>query len=207
MSAAPPRVAERLLKTCLGSADAADFIVGDLRQEYAALRSRRGRLVAATWYWREATTVGARYIGRGARGPSLASDVGGGIEGGVRVFRTAPGFAGAVVLTLALGIGANATIFGAVDRVLLSPPEHVLDHRALRFLHLSGLGSRSLNAPRAYSFPDYEAIRDLPVLDGAAAFSPRRGATLGSGAEARRVITQDATAEFLPLLGVVPAVG
>lgn len=207
MAAAPPRAAERLLKLCLGSAAAADFIVGDLRQEHAALRSRRGRLIAAAWYWKESMTVGARYIGRGGGVPSLASDIGGGMKGALRVFRTAPGFAGAVVLTLALGIGANATMFGAVDRVLLSPPAHVVNHEALRFLHLSGLGARSLNAPRAYSFPDYEAIHELQVLDGAAAFSPRRGATMGFGPEARRAIVQDATAEFLPLLGVVPAVG
>ncbi|WP_405283904.1 ADOP family duplicated permease [Gaopeijia maritima] len=207
MSGRPPRAAERLLRACLGSTDAADFIVGDLRQEYAALRARSGRVVAAVWYWREAATVGVRYVGRGAGGPSLVADVGGGVKSALRVFRTAPGFAGAVVMTLALGLGVNATMFGAVDRVLLSPPEHVVDHRDLRFLHLSGLGSRSLNFPRAYAFPEYEAIREVAVLDGAAVFSPRRGATMGSGPEARRVVVQDVSAEFMPLLGVVPSEG
>lgn len=124
-----------------------------------------------------------------------------------RGFRHAPGFAAAVVLTLALGLGANATMFGAVDRVLLSPPEHVQDHEELRFLHLTGLGQRSFNSPMAYSFPDYESIRDLPVLAGAAAYRPRKQLTMGSGLDARRAIVQDATYEFFPLLGILPAQG
>src|SRR5687768_6737591 len=37
-----------------------------------------------------------------------------------------PGFTVAVVLTLALGLGANATIFTVLDRLLLSPPDHVI---------------------------------------------------------------------------------
>ncbi len=221
MPASPPRMAERLLQWCLRSAPAAMCIVGDLRQEYAALRGRRGLVIAHLWYWREVATVGSRYVGRrsedlGAGGvgprvggpdPSPWRDLASDLRWGLRVFRASPGFAAAVVLTLALGLGANATMFGAVDRVLLSPPEHVQSHEDLRFLHLTGLGQRSLNSPMSYSFPDYESIRELPVLAGAAAYRPRRRVTMGSGVEAGRAIVQDATAEFFPLLGVLPAHG
>ncbi len=200
---APPRFAERFLRWCLRSVPASDTIVGDLRQEYAAVLHRRGTVLAGAWYWLQASSIGLGYVAEGFTPRAVSRDV----LAGLRVFRTSPGFAAAVILTLAFGIGVNATMFGAVDRVLLSPPEHVQDHEDLRFLYLSGLGARSANYPLAYSFPDYEAIRDVPVLAGAAAYRPRRRITMGSGLEARRPLVQDATAEFFPLLGVLPLHG
>ena len=61
MFGSTPRMAERFLQWCLGSAPTAVFIVGDLRQEYAALCDERGRLIARLWYWREVAAVGSRY--------------------------------------------------------------------------------------------------------------------------------------------------
>lgn len=210
MSHAPPRYAERVLEWCLRSAPSSAYIVGDLRQEYAAVRSRRGALLAHLWYGREVLAVGARYVGRGAEasgGSSFWRELPGDVASALRVFRASPGFSVAVILTLALGLGVNATMFGAVDRVLLSPPEHVQDHEELRFLYHTGLLTWSVDVPMAYTFPGYEAIRELPVLAGAAAYQPRSTVTMGTGLDARRPTVQNATAEFFPVLGVVPALG
>ena len=45
----------------------------------------------------------------------------------LRGLRAKPGFAAAVVVTLALGIGANAAMFGIVDRLLFRPPPLLKD--------------------------------------------------------------------------------
>src|SRR5919201_5876808 len=44
-----------------------------------------------------------------------------------RGLRNKPGFASAVVLTLALGVGANAAMFGIVDRLLFRAPSYMKD--------------------------------------------------------------------------------
>jgi predicted permease len=59
--------------------------------------------------------------GRDARGFSLVDDVGRDVSYAARVLRHHPGFAIAVILTLALGIGCTAAIFSLVNAILLRP--------------------------------------------------------------------------------------
>ena len=55
----------------------------------------------------------------------------------IRGLRTKPGFAIAVIATLGLGIGANAAMFGIVDRLLFRPPALMKDPATVHRLYRS----------------------------------------------------------------------
>jgi predicted permease len=125
----------------------------------------------------------------------------------LRQLKASPGFTIGVVLTFALGIGANAAMFGIIDRLLLRGPEHVRD--AERVMRLYRTPARTGQEPSTSTF-GYAAYRALdgrvPSLEQVAAYS-RSEATLGRGVNARKVNEGHATASFFPLLGVRPALG
>lgn len=125
-----------------------------------------------------------------------------------RGIRRAPGFTLAVVLTLALGIGANATMFGVVDHLLLSPPAHVLDADHVVRINLNRVspftGEPTVMA--AMTWTDFQAYEEVSGFEGVAAFGDDP-LILGRGEEAVRVNGLYCTASFFPLLGVAPGFG
>src|SRR5262245_53390114 len=69
----------------------------------------------------------------------------------LRGLRLKPGFALAVVLTLGLGIGANATMFGIVDRLLFRPPTYLIaPQRATRLSLMTTESGREIDNAAGY---------------------------------------------------------
>src|SRR5438128_2317208 len=68
-----------------------------------------------------------------------------------RGLRRSPGFLVTVVLIIALGIGANATIFGVIDELLFRPPAHVKDPERIVLLSMAvahdRIGQQTVNFP------------------------------------------------------------
>jgi predicted permease len=127
----------------------------------------------------------------------------------LRTLSRSPGLVAAAVICLALGIGANTTIFGIVDTLLFRPPAHVEDPgRVVRVYfrwHSPHFGSTTSSVT---GYPVYTLIRDSTrAFDAVAAFTHSQRASLGRGAEARRVDLQLASSSYFPLLGVRPALG
>ena len=127
----------------------------------------------------------------------------------LRGLRREPAFTGFAIATLALGIGANAAMFGVVDRLLLRGPDHVVDpERLVRFTMTVTRRSRE-ETHAAMGYVVYDNLRKSgsAVFSGYAAYTSDGTFTLGRGREARQITGGAASADFFPLLGVRAARG
>ncbi|MCC6563057.1 MAG: ABC transporter permease [Xanthomonadales bacterium] len=122
----------------------------------------------------------------------------------LRQFRHRPGLWAAVVLTLALGIGANAAVFHVFERLLLAPLPYANDERLV--LVYNTYPKNDLEYAGT-SVPDYlDRKTQAPSLEDLGLFFTR-GMTLLGGDEPRRVQITRATPSFFTTLGVQPALG
>lgn len=125
-----------------------------------------------------------------------------------RGIRRAPGFALAVIATLGLALGANATMFGIVDRLLLRPPPHIeAPDRIARILVARLFDDRPGSPSRSMSYVAFGDLRDRSTsFSGVAAVSYRE-MSLGSGLEARPVMVNLASGGYWRILGTAPVQG
>lgn len=120
----------------------------------------------------------------------------------LRGIRAHPGFAAAIVLTVALGIGANSTIFSVVNAVLLRPlPYADAGRTVMVWNRWTGWPRTWLSAPEVY---DYATRTD--VFEGFAAYTSGSLALTGDG-EPERLLVGVIDAKMLPVLGVRPILG
>ena len=127
-----------------------------------------------------------------------------------RGFTRQPWFASVVVITLGLGIGANATMFGLVDRLLLQPPAHVVDAATVARFQLteSNEDFSQTWSNESLAWLTYTDQRDRAgYFSEIAAYFTQRDMPLGRGEGASKIPVTLATPSFFRLLGVRPAVG
>jgi predicted permease len=121
------------------------------------------------------------------------------------------GYAAVIVVTLALGIGANATTFGVLDRLLLSGPAEVVDpDRVQRFyIHVRPEFMPEMQTWAPLNYAALQAFRDgvqsLDDISGYVQGPVRR--TMGSGLDAVPLELGAVTASFFTLAGAGPFAG
>jgi predicted permease len=122
---------------------------------------------------------------------------------GLRALFKAPVFTAAVVITLGLGIGANAAVFTIVNRLLLKPLP-VKDAAGLYVLAVQHEGNEE---PHNVSWLDYLDFRDKSgAFEDLAAYDVDF-AGLSTGDRAERVTVTYVTSNYFSMLGVPPALG
>jgi putative ABC transport system permease protein len=119
-----------------------------------------------------------------------------------RGLRRSPGFTLAVVLTLALGIGANTAIFSIVDQVLLRPlPYPQGDNLVMVY---EDPDSTAENSVSPANWLDWQ--NESRTLEGFAAWQTRSDTLTGAG-EATQLRVQAVSHEFFSVLRVAPLLG
>ncbi|MDQ3802767.1 MAG: ABC transporter permease [Acidobacteriota bacterium] len=121
---------------------------------------------------------------------------------GARMLLRRPGFTAVVVITLALGIGANAALFSVVNGVLLNPLPYPQPEQLVT-IHQSKPNFETGAIP----FPNFRDLQKENQTFSAMAVSRGYGFSLTSVGEAERVSAQFISADFFSVLGVKPALG
>ncbi len=123
---------------------------------------------------------------------------------GARMLMKKPGFTLISVITLALGIGANTTIFSFVNGLALRPIAGVKEPERLVGVYTSDYSSGLYGSS---SYPDYADFRDQAEgFSGLAAYSGTT-LTLTGGDEAERLRGAYVTGDYFDTLGVDPRAG
>jgi predicted permease len=121
----------------------------------------------------------------------------------LRALRRAPVFAGAAILTLAVGVSAVVAVFAIINAFMFRPlPVQRPDE-------LLSISTRDGHAPvpHGLSFLDLQDYRaQSEVFNDLLGYAPR-AAALDAGGGAERVALQMVTDNYFSLLGVPPAVG
>ncbi len=128
---------------------------------------------------------------------------------GLRTLVKTPAFAAVAVLTIALGLGANTTIFSVMNATILKRLPFPDPDRLVLVWETFGKGPDNTNIVSAPNFWDWQ--QQNHVFEGMAIFdSAGRGYNLseaGAGSEPERVSGLRVSANFFPLLGIKPYLG
>jgi predicted permease len=128
----------------------------------------------------------------------------------VRMMIKNPGFTAVAILSLALGIGANTTIFTVVNAILLHPlPVKDIS----RLVQLDTVDSKTLvtaanTTKLGMSYPNFQDYaRQNEVLRGVSCYVGPLPLTWSSGTEPKQIFGQMVSANYFETLGLRPASG
>ncbi len=213
----PPALADWIF-TRLAPRHLRSDVLGDLHEEFRRFTLVESNVLRARlWYWRQVLGTLAQYrVARGSRKASVGSvphrpttglsgnwTIGRALEAlfhdvrhAIRSLIKTPGFTAIAVLTLALGIGANTTIFSVVQSVLLRPLPYDEPDRIVQIMetHPDRGWTISFSHPNFWDFWDQnESFETLAARGGASM-------NLTGFESPERVVGSAVTADFFHVL-------
>ncbi|MGP8253080.1 MAG: ABC transporter permease [Terracidiphilus sp.] len=129
----------------------------------------------------------------------------------LRQLRKSPAFTITVVLTLALGIGANSAVFTLFDQVLLRLLPVLNPHQLVRFTWTGGFSgdgnSFGGDITNYFSDPAYKDLRDRNHVFSGLIAADRASAGISWHNQAENEDTEIVTGNYFEVLGLRPALG
>ena len=202
----PPALAGWLLRV-LTPRRLHEELAGDLLELFARRAERDGRSAARRWYWRQVSRayfdldqIRRPVIARSMAGDPLMLTLAQDVRYALRTLRKQPSFTVVAVLMLAVGIGANATVFSWVNAVLMNPLPGAARQEELRALSYVFRGE----PVTSFSYPEYRDIRDAARTVSAIAARDELSLGITIDRDAEQVWADIVTGNFFDLLEVRP---
>src|SRR5579864_3292671 len=124
---------------------------------------------------------------------------------GARMLARTPGMSAVALLTLALGISVNTTIFSLVNAVLLRPLRFREPDRLVILTEENAKEQGQRNPALATSLDWRKHAQSFAQIEFGVTYNER--ANLIGGTEAQRIDTQFVSPGLLPMMGLHPMIG
>ena len=126
---------------------------------------------------------------------------------GIRTLSRQPAFTVSVIAVLALGIGANATMFAVLDQLLLRPPALVADPARVVTADFIRSFDGTPTHQETLSYPQYLDLAGVIGVFTSVATYVEAELAIGHGAEARAASGMRVSASYFTMLGVRAQLG
>jgi putative ABC transport system permease protein len=195
-----------------------EFVLGDLLELHSLRAERLGRARATLYACRD--LVGSAWSGWTGRrprwrrppsyspAPSPIPDAAQDLVRAVRSVARDRSFSAVVVLTLALGIGAAASVFGMVNQLVLRPLPGTTDPRGADYLRLLSRDAPDPWNGQGLATLDFDALRrGADFATGVASYGYMDLQVSVGDERPRAVRTNSVYGDYFDVLGVRPAEG
>jgi putative ABC transport system permease protein len=125
----------------------------------------------------------------------------------IRGLRRSPGFTLTVILTLGLGIGANAAMFGIIDRLMFKPFPYLRDQDAVHRVYTASTYRDSRSWSGVSQYTTYLDIRKWSTSFSQSAGFTSQNMAIGTGADSRERRVGIVSAAFFDFFDAKPALG